>query len=250
MSNRSISWAAALRELKADRAIRHPVREERLRTSTGLRGAPVLAMSAWRGHSGRRYVVVVQPLDTPDLVAESAAVVLVVSRDERGKASMSVLEPARPEIPGSSAGLPPVPGSARVSCMPTGWLKRRLSALRSRPTSADRWPEPRRGRRDDQPGVQQGCATGRVGPGGWTLRGDAHGRQPLSMGVAGRSVSLRPHCPGRADRGCLVGELPSALQALSRSQDSGGCERDRAGATAAGPARGRCRPAPPAVAGR
>ena len=88
MSNRSISWVAALRELKADRAIRYPVREERLRTSTGLRGAPVLAMSAWRGLSSRRYVVVVQPLDTPDLVAESAAVVLAVARDERGQASI------------------------------------------------------------------------------------------------------------------------------------------------------------------
>lgn len=38
MSNRNISWAAALRELKADRAVRSPVREERLRTNAGLRG--------------------------------------------------------------------------------------------------------------------------------------------------------------------------------------------------------------------
>lgn len=81
MSNRSISWAAALRELKSDRVARSAIREERLRTSTGLRGAPVLAMSAWRGHSGRRYVVVVQPLDTVDLVAEDPAVVLAVGRD-------------------------------------------------------------------------------------------------------------------------------------------------------------------------
>ncbi|MCJ2017993.1 hypothetical protein MKK84_11240 [Methylobacterium sp. E-065] len=88
MSNRSISWAAALRELKADRAVRFPVREERLRTSVGLRGAPALAMSAWRGQSSRRYVVVVQPLDAPDLVAERAAVILAVARDERGQASI------------------------------------------------------------------------------------------------------------------------------------------------------------------
>ncbi|GJE14761.1 hypothetical protein [Methylobacterium longum] len=88
MSNRNISWAAALRELKADRAVRSPVREERLRSNAGLRGAPALAMSVWRGHSSRRYVVVVQPLDTPDLTAEQAAVVLVVTRNSRGQASI------------------------------------------------------------------------------------------------------------------------------------------------------------------
>jgi hypothetical protein len=88
MSNRTISWAAALRELKADRAVRSPVREERLRTSAGLRGSPALAMSVWRGRSGRRYVVVVQPLDIPDLTAEDAAVVLAVARDALGQASI------------------------------------------------------------------------------------------------------------------------------------------------------------------
>lgn len=88
MSNRSISWAAALRELKSDRAARSTIREERLRTSAGFRGAPVLAMSAWRGHSGRRYVVVVQPLDTVDLVAEDPAIVLAVRRNEQGQASI------------------------------------------------------------------------------------------------------------------------------------------------------------------
>lgn len=88
MSNRSICWAAALRELKSDRAARSAIREERLRTNTGLRGAPALAMSAWRGHSGRRYVVVVQPLDTVDLVAEDPAVVLAVRREEQGQSSI------------------------------------------------------------------------------------------------------------------------------------------------------------------
>jgi hypothetical protein len=88
MWNRTLSWAAALRELKADRAVRSSVREERLRTKAGLRGAPALAMSVWRGHSGRRYVVVIQPLDAPDLVAEQAAVVLAVARDEHGQASI------------------------------------------------------------------------------------------------------------------------------------------------------------------
>ncbi|MGH1573429.1 hypothetical protein ACRAWG_25635 [Methylobacterium sp. P31] len=88
MSNRNISWSAALRELKADRAVRSSVREERLRTSAGLRGAPALAMSAWRGRSGRRYVVIIQPLDNLDLVAEHGAVVLAVARDEQGRAAI------------------------------------------------------------------------------------------------------------------------------------------------------------------
>ena len=88
MSNRSISWAAALRELKADRSVRSAVREERLRTSAGVRGAPSLAMSVWRGQSSRRYVVVAQPLDAPDPVAEHPAVVLAVARDERGQAAI------------------------------------------------------------------------------------------------------------------------------------------------------------------
>ena len=86
MSNRNLSWVAALREVKADRAIRYRVREERLRTNTGLRGVPALAMSVWRGHSGQRYVVVVQPLDTPDLTAKQAAVVLAVARNAQGQA--------------------------------------------------------------------------------------------------------------------------------------------------------------------
>lgn len=88
MSNRIISWAAALRELKADRVVRCAVREERLRTSAGLRGAPSLAMSVWRGRSGRRYVVVIQPLDAPDLVADQAAVILAVARDFQGHANL------------------------------------------------------------------------------------------------------------------------------------------------------------------
>ena len=100
MSNRTISWAAALRELKADRAVRSSIREERLRTKAGLRGAPALAMSVWRGRSGRRYVVVIQPLDAPDLVAEHAAVVLAVARDEHGQASIVAARACEAADPG------------------------------------------------------------------------------------------------------------------------------------------------------
>lgn len=100
MSNRTISWTAALRELRADRAVRSPVREERLRTNAGLRGNPAHAMSVWRGCSGRRYVVVVQPLNLPDLVAEQAAVVLAVARDEQGQASIVAVRGCEAGDPG------------------------------------------------------------------------------------------------------------------------------------------------------
>jgi len=100
MSNRTISWAAPLRELKADRAVRSPVREERLRTNAGLRGSPAHAMSVWRGRSGRRYVVVVQPLNAPDLVAEQAAVILAVARDEHGQASIVAARACEASDPG------------------------------------------------------------------------------------------------------------------------------------------------------
>ncbi|MCJ2117682.1 hypothetical protein MKK65_14090 [Methylobacterium sp. J-001] len=88
MSNRNISWAAPLRELKSDRTVRSAVREERLRTSAGLRGVCFISMSAWRGSSSRRYVVVIQPLETVDLVADDAAVVLAVVRNAQGQASI------------------------------------------------------------------------------------------------------------------------------------------------------------------
>jgi AraC-like DNA-binding protein len=61
MSNKTISWAAALRDLKSDRAPRAEVREERLKTTAGLRGTPALPLSAWRGRSGFRYIVGVHP---------------------------------------------------------------------------------------------------------------------------------------------------------------------------------------------
>lgn len=76
------------RKLKADRLARPAVREEPLRTAGSFSGETYLALSAWRGRSGRRYVVVTQALDAPDLVAEYAAVVLAVARDAQGRASV------------------------------------------------------------------------------------------------------------------------------------------------------------------
>jgi hypothetical protein len=57
MGRRTLNWSAELSAFKADRAARSEVREERLRT----RGTPGMALSAWRGQSGRRYVVGVHP---------------------------------------------------------------------------------------------------------------------------------------------------------------------------------------------
>ena len=54
---RQLSWATALRDLNQDRANRPEVREERLRTTAGLRGSPALALSAWRARNAKRYVV-------------------------------------------------------------------------------------------------------------------------------------------------------------------------------------------------
>jgi len=84
MSNRTISWNAALRDLKSDRQRRHEVREERLKTTAGLRGAPALPLSAWRGRSGRRYVVGVHPIVGLDADEVGDAVCIAVERGTNG----------------------------------------------------------------------------------------------------------------------------------------------------------------------
>ena len=78
MSRRRLNWSAALRNIKADRAVPHPVREDR------LLGTKPLDLSAWRGRSGRRYVVRINPV----LEASEAAVVIAVDRDLAGRASI------------------------------------------------------------------------------------------------------------------------------------------------------------------
>lgn len=87
-NKRALSWSAALRDLKDDRIRRQDVREERLRTTAGLRGSPALALSAWRGRSGKRYVVGVHTLDEPDLSEIGEAVVMAVRRDTAGIAQL------------------------------------------------------------------------------------------------------------------------------------------------------------------
>jgi hypothetical protein len=87
-NRRALSWSAALRDLKDDRTRRQDVREERLKTNAGLRGAPALPLSAWRGRSGRRYVVGVHPAGGFDVDEMAEAVVIAVRRDDTGIARM------------------------------------------------------------------------------------------------------------------------------------------------------------------
>ena len=61
------------------------MREERLRATAGLRQAP-LALSAWRGRSGRRYIVGVHSLDAAEVLDVTDAVILAVNRDPDGVA--------------------------------------------------------------------------------------------------------------------------------------------------------------------
>lgn len=89
MSRRTISWSAALQDPRADRADRHEIREERLRATAGLKGTPAVALSAWRGLSGRRYVVGIHDLTLDALDdAGTDAVVIVVRRDDAGIAGI------------------------------------------------------------------------------------------------------------------------------------------------------------------
>lgn len=64
------------------------MREERLKTTAGLRGSPGLPLSAWRGRSGRRYVVGVHSAGGFDLDEMGQAVVIAVRRDDTGIAEM------------------------------------------------------------------------------------------------------------------------------------------------------------------
>ena len=73
------------------------VREERLRSTTGLRQAS--PMTSWRGLSGRRYVVGVQPGISPDLVDMDGAVLIAVRR--MGDGTASVVDVAAPEPGGT-----------------------------------------------------------------------------------------------------------------------------------------------------
>ncbi len=78
---------SAVRPMSQERVQRRSVQEERLRAAAGLRHAS-LVLSSWRGRSGRRYVVGVQPLATADLRELADAVLLAVKRDADGTAHL------------------------------------------------------------------------------------------------------------------------------------------------------------------
>ncbi|UMY18223.1 hypothetical protein MMB17_02415 [Methylobacterium organophilum] len=85
-NKRTLSWTGAMRDLRGGRSRSMDVREERLRSTVGLRGTPALALSAWRGRSGRRYVVGIHELVEPDLLEMGEAVMIAVRRDDAGVA--------------------------------------------------------------------------------------------------------------------------------------------------------------------
>lgn len=95
---RPLSWSAALRDLKDDRATRPAVREERLRSVAGLGSA---SLTAWRGLSGKRYVSTIHILSDVRFDEIGEAVVIAVRRPDVGSAavidvavSAAVAEPA------------------------------------------------------------------------------------------------------------------------------------------------------------
>jgi hypothetical protein len=96
-NKRTISWNAAMRDLRNDRMRRAGVREERLRATAGLRSSSTL--SSWRGRSGRRYIVGVHPLNETELLEVTDAVILAVKRDRLGNgivvdAAMAASDPS------------------------------------------------------------------------------------------------------------------------------------------------------------
>jgi len=87
-----------MRDLRNDRTRRTGVREERLRATAGLRSSSTL--SSWRGHSGRRYIVGVHPLNETELLDVTDAVILAVKRDRTGAglvvdAAMAATDPSQ-----------------------------------------------------------------------------------------------------------------------------------------------------------
>lgn len=81
--------------------MRAEIREERLRATSGLRRPEDLAerLTAWRGRSGRRYVVGVHGSSEPEVADLTDAVVIAVERRDDGTAS--VLDVAAPRAASS-----------------------------------------------------------------------------------------------------------------------------------------------------
>jgi hypothetical protein len=86
-----------MRGVPHDPASSARVREERLRAAVGLRPG-ALPLSAWRGRSGRRYVVTVHPPTDAALLDCEGAVVLAVARGEDGAARAVGAASVEPEM--------------------------------------------------------------------------------------------------------------------------------------------------------
>lgn len=85
-NKRTLSWLSSLRDLRSERVGRGLVREERLRATAGLREP--LALTSWRGRSGRRYVVGVHAATDVELGDVADAVVIAVQRGSDGAAAL------------------------------------------------------------------------------------------------------------------------------------------------------------------
>jgi hypothetical protein len=97
MNRRTMEWSSAMRDLRHEPSSCVAVREEPLRAAEGLRPGS-LPLSAWRGRSGRRYIVAIHPLTEASLLDADGAVVLAVGREEGGAARVVSTTSAEPEM--------------------------------------------------------------------------------------------------------------------------------------------------------
>jgi hypothetical protein len=82
-SNRRVAWGAELNKARGNRMAREPIREVPL---TG-KASPKIALSAWRGQSGCRYVVAVYTLAQARADVDAPGAVLIgVRRGDDGLA--------------------------------------------------------------------------------------------------------------------------------------------------------------------
>lgn len=88
VSRRTLYWSQMLADLRADRAPRPEIREERL----ALQGSAI-RLSCWRGRSGRRHVVRVHGLGSDALTHAQAGLAIAVSRDAGGLAAVVDVAP-------------------------------------------------------------------------------------------------------------------------------------------------------------
>ncbi|WP_349369562.1 hypothetical protein [Salinarimonas sp.] len=87
-NKRTLFWRTALRDLRGPRPepAAGDVREARLRATAGVEAG--LALTSWRGRSGRRYVAAVQALPEAEVADWDGAVVLAVVREPDGAARL------------------------------------------------------------------------------------------------------------------------------------------------------------------